>query len=359
MAKYTDLEQAIHDPSLAIITDSITTQKELNRVYARYEVLPKRQKRHSNYYSNEFLGHRVTEMYVLMKEKLWIGGDPSAEWQPPSEAYVISEPDLYYKEESFNKGDTNLCFILGHSGSGKSRMASTLEGDTIDHIELDDLLLTRDHFSMETLKGYSDMLYSFFTGEGAKYYIGADQRDSIPKEEYEDKVFVDFVAFAMEYARQHREMKYILEGIWIYLYFDDPSVFEDHAVFIKGTSFLKSKIRTVKRELHRDKKTLQDRKKMFGRETRNYLLDEEKIDCYRSFFARKPETVFRNETNETNKEIEAVIGELNSIDKCFVNNDEDAIKEILRRAEANTEISEWHKLKIMNECQAALLELKV
>ena len=45
MAKYTDLEQAIHDPSLAIITDSITTQKELNRVYARYEVLPKRQKR--------------------------------------------------------------------------------------------------------------------------------------------------------------------------------------------------------------------------------------------------------------------------------------------------------------------------
>lgn len=45
MAKYTDLEQAIHDPSLVIITDSITTQKELNRVYARYEVLPKRQKR--------------------------------------------------------------------------------------------------------------------------------------------------------------------------------------------------------------------------------------------------------------------------------------------------------------------------
>ena len=52
MTQYTDLEQAIHDPSLAIITDRITTQKELNRIYTKYEVLPKKQKRYSNYYSN-------------------------------------------------------------------------------------------------------------------------------------------------------------------------------------------------------------------------------------------------------------------------------------------------------------------
>ena len=47
MVKYTDLEQASHDPSLAIITDSITTQRELNKIFARYKVLPKRQKRGS------------------------------------------------------------------------------------------------------------------------------------------------------------------------------------------------------------------------------------------------------------------------------------------------------------------------
>ena len=181
--KYTDLEQAIRDPSLAIITDRITTPEELNRLYAKYRILPKKQKRYSNYYSIEFQGRRVSEMYVLMKDKFKPGGELSEEWQMPKDAFVVSEPDLYYKEERFNKGDTNICFILGHSGSGKSRMASTLEGDVIDHIELDDLLLTRDHFSMEDLKAYSDMFYSFFSGEGAKYYIGADQRDSIPKEE--------------------------------------------------------------------------------------------------------------------------------------------------------------------------------
>ena len=359
MTKYTNLEQASHDPSLAIITDRITTQRELNRIYARYEVLSKKQKRYSNYYSNEFLGRRVTEMYILMKEKLRIAGDNSEEMLLPKDALVISEPDLYYKEESFNKGDTNLCFILGHSGSGKSRMASTLEGDKIDHIELDDILLIKDHFSMDALKAYSDMYYSFFGGEGAKYYIGAAQRDSIPKEEYEDKVFVDFVEFAMEYARQHTEKKYILDGIWIYLYFDDPSVFEDYAVFIKGTSFLKSKIRAAKREMHRDLETLQDRKKMFGREARHYLLDEDKINRYRSFFGGRPETVFRKEAKETDKELEAVISELNNIDRCFVDGDAAAIKEILKRAEANTEITEWNRLLIINECTSALLELKI
>ena len=359
MEKYTDLEQALLDPSLAIITDAITTPKELNKVYAKYRVLPKRQKRFSNYYSNEFLGHNVPEMYVLVKDGLKDGSDNFEDWQLPSETYMVSEPDLYYKEESFNSGDTNICFILGHSGSGKSQMARTLEGDEIDHIELDDLLLAKDHFTMDELKDYSDLFHTFFIGEGAKYYIGVNERYNIPKEEYEDKVFTDFVRFAMDYAKQHREKKYIIEGIWIYLYFDDPSVFEDYAVFIKGTSFLKSKIRATKREMHRDRETLQDRKQMFGREFRNYLLDEDKIDSYRSFFGDSPYTVFRDEANDDVKRTEITINELKNIDRCFVNNDADGIIRIMRKAEANTELSNWNKLRIIDECKLALLDLRL
>ena len=211
---------------------------------------------------------------------------------------------------------------------------------------------------MDELKDYSDMIYSFFSGEGAKYYIGIDERNNIPKEEYEDKVFVDFVSFAMEYVKQHREKKYIIDGIWIYLYFDDPSVFEDYAVFIKGTSFLKSKIRAMKRERQRDKETLQDRKQMFGREVRNYFLDEDKINSYRSFYSARPETIFREETNEAAKKDEAVLNELNSIDRCFVNDDADGINKILKNAEANNELSNWNKLRIINECRAAIFELR-
>ena len=359
MEKYTTLEQAVRDPSLAIITENITTLKELNKIYVKYKVLPKRLKRFSNYYSNEFTGHGVPEMYVLLKDRLENDSTVFEEWKQQNEKYLLSEPDLYYKEDSFNAGDTNICFILGHSGSGKSMMARTLEGEDIDHIELDDLLLTKDHFTMDDLRDYSDMFYSFFAGEGAKYYIGLEERNSIPKEEYEDKVFIDFVRFAMDYAGQHREKKYIIEGIWIYLYFEDPSVFKDHAVFIKGTSFLKSKMRVMKRERQRDREELQERRQMFGREVRNYFLDEDKINVYRSYYGDRPETIFRAETNEAEKKSEAVVNELKSIDRCFVNEDADGINEILNKAEANTELSSWNRLRIINECKTALFDLRI
>ena len=359
MELYTELEQAILDPSLVIITDRITTRSELSRAIVRYRALPKIQRRFSNYYSTIFLGHNVPEMYVLMRDKLEADRDLFANLQLPNETFVVSEPDLYYKEDSFNSGDTNICFILGHSGSGKSIMARALVGDDIDHIELDDLLLIKDHFTMEELKDYSDLFYSFFTGAGAKYYIGIEERDRIPKEEYEDRVFLDFVSFAMAYAERHREKKYIIEGIWIYLYFDDPSMFEPYAVFIKGTSFLKSKIRAMKREMQRDRETLQARKEMFGREVRNYLLDEEKIDRYRSYFSDRPETIFREETSNAEKQDQFVLGEWRRIDQCFVTGDADGIRAIKKDAEENKELSGWNKLRIINECTAALVELRL
>ena len=356
---YTDLEQARQDTSLVFITESITTEKELIRSYVRYRSLPKKLKRISDYYSNEFLGHTVPEMYVFMKDKLKVDNYSFDENQMPNEKYMVSEPDLYYHEDRFNSGDTNICFILGHSGSGKSMMARTLEGEEIDHIELDDLLLVKDHFSMEELKEYSDMFYSFFSGEGAKYYIGIEERESVPKEEYEDKVFIDFVTFALDYAKQHADRKFIIEGIWIYLYFDDPSIFEDYAVFIKGTSFLKSKIRVLSREMKRDKNELNDRKNMFGRGTRNYLLDEDKINAFRAFFSDKPETAFRLETRESEKKDEQVREVLIRVGRCFMKEDKDGIEAILNQTIEDKELTNLNKMRIFNECKSALLDLNL
>jgi hypothetical protein len=141
MEKYTDLEQALRDPSLVIITEDLSSQTELNQTYVKYKTLPRKQRRFSNYYSNEFLGHTVPEMYILVREKLFAETNIFEDLQLPSDKYVVSEPDLYYKEESFNKGDTNICFILGHSGSGKSRMASTLEGNVIQMVTLQALFI--------------------------------------------------------------------------------------------------------------------------------------------------------------------------------------------------------------------------
>ena len=357
MEKYTDISQAKNDASLAIISEDISSFKELNRIYIRYKALPKRFKRYSDYYSNMFLGRSVADMYVLVKERL--KDDIFEDIELPSEKYAVSEPDLYYKEDSFNSGDTNICFILGHSGSGKSIMARTLEGDDIDHIELDDLLLVKDHFSMFELKEYSDLFYSYFNGIGAKYYIGIKERDDLSKEEYEDKIFIEFVDYALDYAAKHKDKKFIIDGIWIYLYFDDPSCFKDYTVFIKGTSFLKSKIRATKRELQRDKETIKERKQMFGRETRNYFLDEDKIDRYRDYFASLPETVYRKEDSEAQKEEEYVVDQLKRINECFVNEDEEGIDEIMKKAEADTSLSKWNRLRIIGECKTASLDIRL
>ena len=357
MNQYATLEEALQDPSLVILTDRFATMADLKKAYIKFNVLPKRQKRFSNYYSVRFLDYNVPDMYDILKDELMSDNDILKGRLEPDDAFIISEPDLYYNEDAFNRGDTNLCFVLGHSGSGKSVMSRTLEGDDIDHIELDDLLLPKDHFTKEDLENYSDMFAAFFNGVGAGYYIGIDERKSIPKDDYEDRLFVDFVNFAFEYAELHKEKKYILDGIWIYLYFDDPSVFEEYAVFIKGTSFLKSKIRTIKRERQRDKDELLDRKNMFGREKRNYLLDEPKINRYRSYFEDRPETIFREETSESAEAAKSVINELNSIDACFADNDADGINEIKKRAGANDALSVWDKARITTECQLALIDL--
>ena len=49
--------------------------------------------------------------------------------------------------------------------------------------------------------------------------------------------------------------------------------------------------------------------------------------------------------------------ELNRIDACFVDGDADGIREIKKKAEENSGLSGWNKLRIINECTLALLDL--
>ena len=111
--------------------------------------------------------------------------------------------------------------------------------------------------------------------------------------------------------------------------------------------------------MQRDKEALQDRKQMFGREARNYLLDEDKIDRYRSCFGNSPFTIYRDETNEEAKRSESVLNALREIDRCFVLEDADGIREIMKNAGADPELSNWNKLRIVNECKAALFDLRI
>ena len=221
------------------------------------------------------------------------------------ESYIINEPDILYNKKKFDSGEINLCFIIGHSGSGKSTLGRNMAKDNkIEHYELDDLQCTKDHFTMAQLKEYGDLIYSYFNGPGKRFYITYQELvdNNIPGSEYEDKLFPGFVHYAMQYAKSHKDRKYIIEGVWLFCKGEEgknwftPSEFDKYAFYIKGTSMLVSKARGAKRDAETDAEGSGVYRKLdrFAKFSANfikrnwkwYLLDEREIKVFRDHFSR-------------------------------------------------------------------------
>ena len=219
------------------------------------------------------------------------------------EGYVINERDIYYNKDKFDSGEINLCFITGHSGSGKSTMGNSMQKDNVEHYDLDDVVWNKMHFTMANLKEYGDLIYSFFSGPGKKYFYTPDDVKSGKHKEigglYEEKIINDFVTYAMNYAKNHKNKQFVLEGIWLYE-FIEPSKLKDYAVYIKGTSALISTIRAASRDSKEDYPDKKDKIKRFkswwsrfkvlfcgGIETKhNGFVIEKKIKKYRQYFSK-------------------------------------------------------------------------
>lgn len=168
-----------------------------------------------------------------------------------NENILKNAEDIYYNKDKFDSGEINLCFIAGHSGSGKSTLGRKMQGGIIETYELDDLMCVKDHFTMDNLKEYGDLIYSYFNGVGKKYYVTCEELDNgkLKVDDYEFELVRDFVDYAMKYAKSHKDRKFVLEGIWILNdnYFS-PYEFKDYAFYIKGTSMIISYARAVKRD---------------------------------------------------------------------------------------------------------------
>ena len=219
------------------------------------------------------------------------------------EKFIGLEPDILYNKEAFDNGDINICFVIGHSGSGKSTLAHGKESDIVEVVELDDLLFIKDRFTMSNLKEYGDLIYTYFNGPGKKFYKTYDEvvKENIPGSEYEDKIYKDFIDYAIKYSKSHKNKKYIIEGVWIFCSdesgksFFEPEYFKDYAFYIKGTSAIKSKYRAAIRD-SKDSSNKFDQirsfsKNFFIKNWKWYKLDEKRINRFRDYFKNKPETV--------------------------------------------------------------------
>ena len=153
------------------------------------------------------------------------------------ESNVLNESDIYYNKDKFDSGETNLCFVTGLSGSGKSTMANGMKAE---HYELDDVGFNWN-FSDDNLKDYGDLIYTFFKGIGKKYRVGyAEVDDSYAS------IYSDFVNYSIQYAKAHKNIKFVIEGVQLFQWIN-PKDLIDYAVYIKGTSRLISTYRAAKR----------------------------------------------------------------------------------------------------------------
>lgn len=171
---------------------------------------------------------------------------------PQDESVIKNQEDIYYNKEKFDSGEINLCFITGHSGSGKSTMGKDMKKHGVEHCELDEVAQAKEFFTIAQLKKHGGMIYSFFSGPGKRYY---DEYDDVPDQDedamisYCSRVLPAFVNFAKQYAKAHKDQKFSVEGIWLfYRKMFKPEEFKDYAFYIKGTSMIISDIRAVKRD---------------------------------------------------------------------------------------------------------------
>ena len=218
-----------------------------------------------------------------------------------NESILINEKDILYNKDKFDSGEINLCFIIGHSGSGKStlgyKMAISDKSDKTDYTALDYILCIKDSFdTIDKIKNFSALAYEFFSTIGKKYYVTYDElvENKISGSEYEDKLFKEFIAYAITYAKKHKNKKFIIEGVWIFCTDEDkkpyfqPQEFKDYAFYIKGTSMIISKHRGAKRD-SADAKSKIDRYKAYGKNffIKNwkwYMIDEKAINKFRAYF---------------------------------------------------------------------------
>lgn len=102
----------------------------------------------------------------------------------------------------------------------------------------------KDDDYYKSLGGFADHFMN--NGAGKKYRdVDAETRMT---NEYRSKVSKEAISNAISYAKSHRNIKVVVEGVWLYRYID-PALVQNYAVYIKGTNLPKSAYRAINRDL--------------------------------------------------------------------------------------------------------------
>lgn len=168
--------------------------------------------------------------------------DVTETWIPLMETTLFNKKDVHHKVEDFESGKTNILFITGLSGSGKSTMARQLVAKhNAVYIELDIIAeaIDKDHWiDKSPASSNAQSIYLAF------------KKSSNYQQSKNDKVeqLYQFIQFVIQYALRNKSSKFIVEGVQLAdLEMSDELI--RYPLIVTGTSAIKSTYNaTVKRE---------------------------------------------------------------------------------------------------------------
>lgn len=199
-----------------------------------------------------------------------------------NESTTINEEAIYtgttyfYNGTKFLLNEINLCFIVGFSGSGKTTLAHEYERQFPDiEVEHLDMLVSNFAYSDDEIKSHCPMIYEFLKTKGKKWRL-KEEPDNVS---YAKDIVRDFNQYAIEYAKKHRNKRYMVEGIWT-LYSNKPEELKDYGVIIIKTSLFTSKIRAAQRNNEYNKGTAIDFIRRLLSNINDYKQDERLLNDY-------------------------------------------------------------------------------
>ena len=203
-----------------------------------------------------------------------------------TESVIFDEKPIFHNKEMWDKNESNIIFITGHSGAAKSTTGAKMATESYS---LDDVI-EQYRFSDENFKEYGDLIYSYFNSIGKKYRLSLKEiQNTTTEKTYEIPVLHNFIDYAIRYAKSHKNKKFCIEGIQLFQWFE-PSEFKDYPVLILGTSVLKSNHRASKRDAADAESKLGKagayvKNILSIRHYKNYLDDEKYLKKWRKYFS--------------------------------------------------------------------------
>lgn len=166
------------------------------------------------------------------------------------EGLIFSEKDIVLNIDDFESGKSNILFITGLAGSGKTTLAGTLEEQYGAEVVSLDYFQHEASFYNGYFKEFKDTisykLVDKYMKENPDIAKSRDSFNGISLEDFGD-YFVPFFGWLVNTLRKNKDKKYIVEGIHILLFIPYKDI-SSYPLYCVNTSAIKSLVRHWKRD---------------------------------------------------------------------------------------------------------------